>query len=338
VAERRAPTAAPRDPGLFETLAGDGRPLLYVVALSLLFAGGFALFLSASRQFLPQDLAFLNMTPEDLCRVSDCRVVDFMIHDRVAFGGSLMAVGLFYLWLTAFPLSRGEGWAWWAILVSGGLGFAGFMTYLGYGYLDTWHGIGTLLLVPLFAVGMWRSRTLLRVDRRLRDLVRAPTPWYGWQGRSGLGRSLMLAAALGMATSGAVIMLVGVTRVFVPQDLAFMQTTREALDAVNPRLVSLLAHDRAGFGGAVFTTGFTAALCLWFGTPSRSLRQTLVLSWAAASLSAVGIHVIVGYTDFLHLAPAALGATAFLAGLLLAYPAMDGARGRNEAAAPAEPR
>jgi hypothetical protein len=330
VAERRATTADPREPGLFETLVGDGRPLFYVAALSLMFAGGFALFLSASRQFLPQDLAFLRMTPEELCGVSGCRVVDFMIHDRVAFGGSLIAVGLFYLWLTAFPLSRGEGWAWWTLVGSGGLGFAGFLTYLGYGYLDTWHGVGTLLLAPLFALGAWRTRALLRTDRRLLDLVRAPTPWHGWEGRSGVGRSLMLAAALGMAASGAVIMFVGVTRVFVPQDLTFMQTTRDALDAVNPRLVPLLAHDRAGFGGAVFTTGLTAALCLWFGAPSRSLRQTLLLTWAAASLTAVGIHLIVGYTDLVHLAPAAIGAAVFLLGLLIAYPTMNGARGVSE--------
>lgn len=122
-----------------------------------------------------QDLSFLRMTPDELCRVSGCRVVDFMIHDRVAFGGSLMAVGLLYLWLTAFPLSRGEGWAWWTILVSGGLGFAGFLTYLGYGYLDTWHGMGTLLLAPLFAVGLARSRGVLLGDRRLRAMIRPPT-------------------------------------------------------------------------------------------------------------------------------------------------------------------
>ena len=321
MADRRAATAT-SDPGLLETLVGDGRPMLFVVALSLLFAGGFALFLSASRQFLPQDLSFLRMTPDELCRVSGCRVVDFMIHDRVAFGGSLMAVGLLYLWLTAFPLSHGEGWAWWTILVSGGLGFVGFLTYLGYGYLDTWHGIGTLLLAPLFGVGLARSRGLLVGDRRLRAMIRPPTPWKGWDGRSGLGRSLMLAASLGMAASGAVIMFIGVTQVFVPQDLGFMQTTRAALDSVNPRIVPLLAHDRAGFGGAVLTTGLTTAVCLWFARPSRSLRQTLVLAWATASLTAVGIHLIVGYTEPVHVAPAALGAAVFLAGLILAAPSM----------------
>ena len=39
--------------------------------------------------------------------------------------------------------------------------FAGFMSYLGYGYLDTWHGIGTLLLLPVFVAGIVRSRVLI---------------------------------------------------------------------------------------------------------------------------------------------------------------------------------
>jgi hypothetical protein len=43
----------------------------------------------------------------------------------------------------------------------------------------------------------------------------------------------------------------GSTRVFVAEDLEFMGLTRGALDAINPRLVPLIAHDRAGFGGGL---------------------------------------------------------------------------------------
>ena len=31
------------------------------------------------------------MTPDQLCAIGDCRVVAFMFHDRVAFGGVLIA-------------------------------------------------------------------------------------------------------------------------------------------------------------------------------------------------------------------------------------------------------
>ena len=60
-------------------------------------------------------------------------------HDRVSFGGTLIAIGVLYLWLLEFPLRRGEEWAWWTLLLSGCLGFSSFFAYLIYGYLDLWH-------------------------------------------------------------------------------------------------------------------------------------------------------------------------------------------------------
>jgi hypothetical protein len=129
--------------GLFTALVGDGRPLLSLTGLLLIGFGLFALFLSATGQFLPHDVAYLGMTPGQLCAVNECRVVHFMFHDRVSFGSTLIAIGTLYLWLAAFPLRAGQPWAWWLFVVSGALGFASFLLYLGYGYLDTWHGVGT---------------------------------------------------------------------------------------------------------------------------------------------------------------------------------------------------
>jgi hypothetical protein len=130
--------------GFFGPVLGDGRPLLLVTAGSLLFAGGFSAFLAATGEFLPHDIHYLGMSAGDLCGIASCRIVDFMIHDRAAFGGTLLGIGVLYVWLTVFPLSRGEQWAWWTWLASGTAGFASFLSYLGYGYLDTWHGAGTL--------------------------------------------------------------------------------------------------------------------------------------------------------------------------------------------------
>src|SRR5258708_22119448 len=77
-----------------------------------------------------------------------------MVHDRVSFGGVLIAIGVMYLWLAEFPLRRRESWSWWALVISGGAGFLSFLAYLGYGYLDTWHGAATLGLLPLFVAGV----------------------------------------------------------------------------------------------------------------------------------------------------------------------------------------
>jgi len=75
-------------------LIGDGRPLIAVTALALLLSGAFALFLSARREFLPHDVAFLGIEAAQLCPVAGCRVVRFMFHDRVAFGGALISIAV----------------------------------------------------------------------------------------------------------------------------------------------------------------------------------------------------------------------------------------------------
>jgi hypothetical protein len=146
--------------GFLAAVVGDGTLLLLAGAGSLVLAGGFAIFLAASGEFLPHDIRYLGMSAVDLCAVARCRVVEFMVHDRAAFGGALFAIGVLYAYLVLFPLRQGEGWAWWLLAVSAGAGFGSFLAYLGYGYLDTWHGLGTMLLLPVFVVGLLRARRL----------------------------------------------------------------------------------------------------------------------------------------------------------------------------------
>ena len=146
-------STSPVNRGLLQALIGDGRPLLIFTGLSLVLSGGFALFLSATLHFLPHDIQYLGMSAEQLCAVRDCRVVYFMFHDRVSFGGALVAIGSLYMWLAEFPLRNREMWAWWLLVLSGVAGFGSFGAYLGYGYLDTWHGVATLLLLPVFIGG-----------------------------------------------------------------------------------------------------------------------------------------------------------------------------------------
>ncbi len=306
------------DRGLLDALIGDGRPLLSFTGLVLVLAGGFALFLAATGHFLPHDERFLGMTAEQLCALHECRIVHFMYHDRGAFGGSIIAIGVLYLWLAAVPLRDREPWAWWTMLVSGGVGFASFLTYLGYGYLDTWHGAATLVLLPCFVWGMARTYRTLQRPRHARALLR-PATRVPWSSRPGAGRACLLLTAVSLVVAGAVIMTVGMTSVFVPQDLAFMGLNPADLHKINPRLIPLIAHDRAGFGGGLCTTGVTVFLCVWCGRPSRSLWQTLLVSGAVGFGTAIGVHPLVGYLDAVHLAPAALSAAVFVVGLGLTY-------------------
>jgi hypothetical protein len=307
----------------FPSLIEDGRPLLSFVAACLILSGGFALFLSASGHFLPHDVHYLGMDKADLCSLSQCRIVHFMFHDRVSFGGALIAIGWLYLWLAHFPLKAGEAWAWWVFCLSGTTGFGSFLAYFGYGYLDSWHGAATLFLLPIYILGMLLSWRSLRHKEGLASVGR-PGVNPCLKTAFGAGRAILLATASGMMLGGMVILMIGMTHVFVPQDLRYIGLSARELQSVNPRLLPLIAHDRAGFGGAITTAGLILFFCVWRGLPTRSLWQAIALAGGTGFGTAIGIHPIIGYTDFSHLAPAYLGALMFVTGLSLCYKPMCG--------------
>lgn len=319
--------------GFLPALVGDGRPLLLAFAGALVFAGGFMLFLAATGELLPQDIHYLGMSAGDLCDLASCRIVDFMVHDRAAFGGTMMGLGVLYAWLTVFPLSAGEQWAWWTWLISGVVGFLSFFAYLGYGYLDTWHGLGTLLLAPVFVGGLWRARGLSGERLELRAVWRHGG-WLAGRDRFRLGRLLLLAGAAATASGGLAILRVGIGDTFVPEDLDFIGLSALDLQAANPRLVPLLAHDRAGFGGGVVTLGLTTMLCLWCSRPSRHLHQAVALAGAVSLGAALSVHFAVGYTDLWHLLPALVGAASLVTGLALEHPGAGVGRHSDPLAAP----
>lgn len=300
------------DPDFLSLLMEDGRPLIKLTAVALLLSGLFTILLAARREFLPHDIAWLGLTAEQLCGLTECRIVRFMFHDRVAFGGTLIAVAVLYFWLAAAPLKEGFAWAWRALAVSGASGFLSFLAYLGYGYLDSWHGIATLGLLPCFLAGLIRSRSLARVD-------------YGfWLGTAEaqatpalvrFGRWCLLGTAAGMILAGGTILLVGMTRVFVPQDLEFIGLSREQISGISAQLIPLIAHDRAGFGGGLLSAGLLVGFCAWYARPSRAFYQATAVAGLAGFGCAIGIHYVEGYTSVPHLAPALAGFALFLTGI-----------------------
>jgi hypothetical protein len=308
--------------GFLAAIVGDGVLLLLATAASLVLAGGFAMLLAASGEFLPHDIAYLGMSAADLCSIARCRIVDFMIHDRAAFGGALFGVGVLYTYLVLFPLRQGQAWAWWLLAISGSAGFLSFLSYLGYGYLDTWHGLGTLVLLPVFVIGLLRSRRL--VGQLATPMVLLPAQdLRGLSARRRAGRACLLLGAVGTALGGLAILRIGISDIFVPEDLSFMGLSTGQLQAINPRLVPLMAHDRAGFGGAVFTLGLTAFFCLWRSPPTRALWEAMLVSGGIALAAAIGVHWVVGYTDLWHLAPALTAAASMVVGLTLTFPLAD---------------
>lgn len=302
-----------------------GRLLFRLVALGLMGAGAFALAQSATGHFLAHDLRYLDMDAFQLCGLAQGRVARFMFHDRVSFGGALIAIGLLYMWLEQVPLRAGQVWAWWTFLLAGLAGFGSFLAFLGYGYLDSWHGLATTALLPPYVGGLVLCRSCIAESRASRFRTRL---LLGILRRKQFSRGLLLllATAGGLVVGGTTIMLIGMTRVFVPQDVRYMGLGASDLLTLNGRLVPLIAHDRAGFGGAIATCGLLLFCCLWFGQPSRSLWYTVSWAGSAGFLTAIGVHPLIGYTEFSHLAPAYLGALMFSMGLFLSWHSMCGVK------------
>jgi hypothetical protein len=313
---------------LVRLLVGDGRPLLALFAVGLGLAGAFAWFLSAVGEALPHELRYLGLSLEQLRALADGRVLDFMTHDRVAFGGTLLAMAAVYLWLVAGPLAEGERWAWWLIAVTGTFGFASFAAYVGSGYIDTWHLAASAALLAAFVPGLVLTRRHLGPGWG----SGRPFDWPSWRTTSGLGRRLVALTGVGMVVAGTIILVLGSIVVFVPQDIIYIGFDRPALDAMNVHLVPLIAHDRTGFGGGVATMGLLVLGCVALARWTRALWQALAVAGLFGFGAAIGVHGLVGYLDASHVGPAVGGALVFLMGMLLSRPGVGAAVEGLEAA------
>lgn len=301
------------EPGLLDAALGNSRFLIALVGISLALSGGFAVLQSISGQLLPQDSRAIGMDAAKLMESGNCHLLGFMFHDRVAYGGSLLAIGFGYLWIAEFAPPAFTPWAWWALVFSGGIGFLAFLTYLGQGYLDTWHGVATLFLLPVFLAGLWRSRPeilSLRLgwasNRKVEDKA---AKW---------GRILLGLTATGLILAGASIAIFGMTTVFVPSDLRFIGLDSTAIQRISPMLIPVISHDRAGFGGGLCSIGVFLLFVARGAELNRSLIQIIALMGCTGFGCAIGVHFAVGYLDFPHLLPAFIGLMLFLfADLLL---------------------
>jgi dihydroorotate dehydrogenase len=136
------------------------------------------------------------------------------------------------------------------------------------------------------------------------------------------GQLLLVIHGFALLGAGAVISVIGVTHVFVHEDLEFMRTTAGVLAAADPRLVPLVAHDRATLGGMLLAVGWLFLLpALWgFRRGSPWLWWSSLIAGLIAYAAATGVHYSVGYLSGKHLLPAFGGLALMLIGLMLSYP------------------
>ena len=286
-----------------------------LLGVGMVIAGAVAWAVAAWRVVLPYEEAFAGLDRAGMAAVN-ARLLGFMAHDRVTLGGGMVSIGIIYIAIALFGLRQGASWARHALIASGGLGFASFLLFLGYRFFDPMHFLVTLILLPFFVLAI-RSplppaippHANLRSDRR-------------W--RRGLwGQLAFVALGAGLVGGGAVICVLGASVVFVPSDLAFMQAGPRAFvdTATGDRLLSLIAHDRAGLGGLLVSEGVAVLLLsLWaFRESARWLWWTLLVAGLTGFVAAIGVHLSVGYLDAEHLAPAAIALTLYVLGLVLSF-------------------
>ncbi|MFI6317947.1 hypothetical protein ACIBG8_10540 [Nonomuraea sp. NPDC050556] len=258
------------------------------------------------------DRAFLNTDQSGLHAVNH-HLVHFLRHDRITLAGTMVATGILYAGLAGGGMRRGWPWAREAYLVSGCIGFAAVLFLFAHGYLEPLHLALAAIVFPMF----------LAATRRPPERPRWVTlPEGPERNRALTGQLLMVITGAGLLVGGVAVSVVGLTGVFVPSDLAFLGTGPEALSAANGRLLPFIAHDRAGFGGAL--TAAAAAILLlsmWGWRRGESwVWWTLALAAFAGFVPAVIAHFAIGYVDLMHLAPVLAGMALTATALTLARP------------------
>ncbi len=290
------------------------RAWFWACALGVALAAGGAatLALALTRVLLPYDEAFLGVTSAALRR-SAPRLFAFMAHDRATLAGTMLGLGWLYFVLGRAGIRRDEHGARTAVIASALAGFATFFSFFGFGYFDTLHAFVAAVLFQLtiqIMVGQGGGAAPRPTVPDLEDAAWRRAQW---------GQLLWVVHAAGLLIAGAVILGIGMTSVFVAEDLDFLCLTPAAAHALDARLFSVVAHDRATLGGMLLSSGVAMLLpALWcFRRGARWLWLGVAGLGVPAYAAALGIHGAVGYTDPRHLVPAIIGLVLWLAGLAL---------------------
>ncbi|MGW6269405.1 MULTISPECIES: hypothetical protein [unclassified Streptomyces] len=256
-----------------------------LVGLGMTGAGLGAAAITLGPVLLWYDRDYLGMTLHEL-HAANHHLVHFLQHDRITMAGTMVSIGALYTGLAVGGIRRGWPWAREVYLLSGAVGFPTLFYFLATGFVEPLHTATALALFPMFVAAVRRAPRTPRWSA----VPEGPEPE---RRRALVGQLLMILTGTGLFAGGAVISVVGLTDVFVPTDLTFLGADAHSLEAVNPRLVPFLAHDRAGFGGALMSAAVAIVLLsAWAGGgarrgcsgrwPRRPPRASCRPSWCTA--------------------------------------------------------
>ncbi len=284
-----------------------------LLGLAMLIGSVLALIIASGRVVLPYDEAFCGWTREQMQQFNP-RLLSFLAHDRVTLAGTMISIGVLYLSLSWHGVRRGLHWARMSVLLSAGAGFFSFFLFLGFGYFDPFHGFVTAVLFQLFAMGV-HAREMPRGRFELPEWNETRAwRWGQW------GQLLLILHSVGLLGAGILIASIGVRDVLVAEDLNYLRTTLDSLRVANPKVIPLVAHDRATLGGMLIAAGLIYLLASLWGLRRGAawLWHSFLWSGLAAYAAAIGVHYVVGYVNLRHLLPAFAGLSLLLCGLVCA--------------------
>jgi dihydroorotate dehydrogenase len=285
-----------------------------LIGISMFCGSMIALGIAFTKVLLSYDEQFLGMTAAQVQQINP-RILLFLTHDRVTLAGVMIAAGILYASYAWYGIRHGKHWAESTMTWSCVIGGLSFLLFLGYGYLEPFHALATILLTQFLLMGLVTARSPRQPE--------ASCLFNDWRWRWNLwGQLLAIVHSLALILAGLLMCWIGTTSVFVKEDLHFMVTTPEILANANPRLIPLIAHDRVTLGGMLLATGTTFLLpALWANTHrARWFWIATTLAGLAGYIPAIIVHYQVGYIDMWHLAPAYLGLNYFILQQGLSWP------------------
>ncbi|TKC18078.1 dihydroorotate dehydrogenase [Robertmurraya kyonggiensis] len=278
-----------------------------------IFVGGLlALGFSMTSVILSYDEAFLQLTREQLMALNP-KIINFMAHDRMTLAGTMISGGILYMQLARNGVRYGIHWARKAINIAAIIGFFGILFFIGYGYFDWLHGLFWAILLPVFYIGWKKTKNAHEVSTSSNR-----TNHLAWK-KGAWGQLAFVILGFAFILGGIVISTIGVTNVFVSTDILYICMTPEQLNTMTEKLIPVIAHDRAGFGGALISVGLLVlTLSLWgFHQGQRWVWYTFLIGGIPAFSAGLLTHFFIGYTTFIHLLPAYIAFVLYIVGLVL---------------------
>jgi dihydroorotate dehydrogenase len=298
-----------------EVTSSKGWIWYWLFGLAITIGGFIAMLFSMSTVILPYDESFLGIFRKDILDFNPF-ILYFMAHDRMTLSGTMISGGIIYMQLAKYGVKYRLHWARKAINIAGITGFLGILLFIGYGYFDWLHGFFWLILLPLFILGFNKSKNA-KGSPSSTNLF--DTPAWKW---SLYGQLSFVILGASLAVGGVVISMVGVTQVFVPTDISYLCMPPDMLNEFNERLIPVIAHDRAGFGSALFSVGLLVLmLALWGIREGESwVWWTFTIGAIPAFAAGIATHFIIGYTNFFHLLPAYFALLLYVIGVVSTAP------------------